>query len=163
SNPVGRVDFEKIEATLSRSQPLVGRLSAFGSIYSQYAFTPLLVPEQCGYGGRFFGRAYDPSALLGDHCAEVLGELRYDLAKFAQSVTQAQLYAFTDYGKLWVLGPGTIDPNTGGISGNFSAASAGGGMRLGFWDAVTADLSVAKAISGPREDTRFFFVVGAKY
>lgn len=163
SNPVGRVDFEKIEATLSRTQPLVDRLSAFGSLYGQYAFTPLLVPEQCGYGGRYFGRAYDPSALLGDHCFEALGELRYDLAKFNPAVTQAQLYAFTDYGKLWVMGPPVFDPTTGGVSGNFQAASAGGGVRFGFWDKITADLSVAKAIQGPRDDTRFFFIVGAKY
>ena len=37
-------------------------------------FTPLLVSEQCSYGGRFFGRAYDPSQLLGDSCWMVLGE-----------------------------------------------------------------------------------------
>jgi hemolysin activation/secretion protein len=163
SNPVGRVDFEKIEATLSRTQPLVDRFSAFGSVYGQYAFTPLLIPEQCGYGGRFFGRAYDPSQLLGDSCGEALAELRYDLPKFADSITQAQLYTYSDYGKLWVRGPGVIDPSTGGISGNFTAASAGGGVRFAFWDKVSADFSVAKAIHGPREDTRFFFIVAAKY
>jgi hemolysin activation/secretion protein len=163
SNVAGRVDFEKIEATLSRTQPLVDRFSVFGSVYGQYAFNPLLVPEQCGYGGRFFGRAYDPSALLGDHCAEAIVELRYDLPKFAPSVTQTQLYTFSDYGKLWVLTGGMFDPNTGGISGNFDAASAGGGVRFAFWDKVSADFSVAKAIHGPREDTRFFFIVAAKY
>ena len=165
SNPAGRVDFEKIEATLSRTQPLFGPISAFGSIYGQYAFNPLLVPEQCGYGGRFFGRAFDPSQLLGDHCVEALAELRYDLPKFkfVPWLTQAQLYGFGDYGKLWVLGPGFIDPSTGGIAGNFAAASAGGGVRFAFWDSVTADLSVAKAVHGIREDTRFFFIVGAKY
>jgi hemolysin activation/secretion protein len=165
SNPAGRVDFEKIEATLSRTQPLFGPVSAFGSIYGQYAFNPLLVPEQCGYGGRFFGRAFDPSQLIGDHCVETIAELRYDLPKpkFLPSLTQAQLYGFGDYGRLWVLGPGFVDPNTGGIAGNFAAASAGGGVRLGFWDAVTADLSVAKAVHGIREDTRFFFIIGAKY
>jgi hemolysin activation/secretion protein len=163
TNPAGRVDFEKIEATLSRTQPLFGPISAFGSIYGQYAFTPLLVPEQCGYGGRFYGRAYDPSQLLGDHCVEGILEFRYDLPKFAPSVTQAQLYTYGDYGKLWVRGPPFIDPNTGGISANTDAASAGGGVRFAFWDSVTADLSVAKAIHGIREDTRFFFILGAKY
>ena len=163
SNPVGRVDFEKIEATLSRTQPLIGAFSAFGSVYGQYAFNPLLIPEQCGYGGRFFGRAYDPSQLLGDSCFEAIVEFRYDLPKFAASVTQTQLYTYSDYGKLWDRGPGVIDPNTGGISGNFTAASAGGGVRFGFWDKVTTDFSVAKAIHGPREDTRFFFIVAARY
>jgi hemolysin activation/secretion protein len=162
SNPNGRVDFEKIEATVSRTQPLFGPVSAFGSIYGQYAFNPLLVPEQCGYGGRFFGRAYDPSALLGDHCFEALGELRYDLPKFAPAVTQVQLYTYADYGRLWLL---AAAPDALGIGtpGNFDAASAGAGVRLGFWDNVSADLSVAKAIHGPRDDTRFFMILGAKY
>ncbi|MEA3023503.1 MAG: hypothetical protein QOK01_2355, partial [Alphaproteobacteria bacterium] len=124
SNPNGRVDFEKIEATLSRTQPLFGPVSAFGSIYGQYAFNPLLVPEQCGYGGRFFGRAYDPSELLGDHCFEALGELRYDLPKFAPTVSQVQLYAFADYGRLWLLATG-VDALGIGTPGNFEAASAG--------------------------------------
>jgi hemolysin activation/secretion protein len=163
TNAFGRVDFTKIEATVSRIQPLFGAFSAFGSIYGQYAFDPLLASEQCGYGGRFFGRAFDPSQLLGDHCVEAIAELRYDLPKWAKSVTQTQLYGFGDYGKLWVLGPGFVDPNTGGISANAVGASAGGGVRLAFWDSVTADLQVAKAVHGIREDTRFFFIVGAKY
>jgi hemolysin activation/secretion protein len=163
SREAGRVDFEKIEATLSRTQPLFGRFSAFGSIYGQYAFNPLLVPEQCGYGGRFFGRAYDPSALLGDHCVEAVTELRYDFAHLPAAVTQVQLYAYADYGKLWILAPASVDLATGGTPGNFTAASAGGGVRFAFWDRFTADLSAAKAIHGPIDDTRFFFILGAKY
>jgi hemolysin activation/secretion protein len=162
SNPAGRVDFEKIEATLSRTQPLFGPVSAFGSIYGQYAFNPLLVPEQCGYGGRYFGRAYDPSQLLGDQCFEALTELRYDLPKFAPALSQLQLYAFADYGRLWLRAPA---PDALGIGtpGNFTAASAGAGVRLGFWNNVSADLSVDKAIHGPRDDTRYFMILGARY
>jgi hemolysin activation/secretion protein len=159
----GRVDFSKIEGTVSRIQPLFGPISMFLAGYGQYATTSLLSPEQCSFGGRFFGRAYDPAQLLGDSCAEAIVEFRYDLPKFADSVTQAQLYTYSDYGKLWVRGPGTFDPATGGLSGNFTAASAGGGVRFAFWDKVTTDFSVAKAIEGPRDDTRFFFIVGAKY
>jgi hemolysin activation/secretion protein len=163
SNIAGRSDFEKIEATVSRMQPLFGAFSAFGSVHAQYAFDPLLVAEQCSYGGRFYGRAYDPSQLLGDHCVEALLEFRYDLPKFMPTMTQAQLYGFGDYGKLWVLGPPFVDPNTGGVSANAVGASAGGGVRFAFWDKLTADLQVAKAVHGIREDTRFFFVIGAKY
>ena len=162
SREFGRVDYEKIEATLSRTQPLFGPVSAFGAVYGQYAFNPLLVPEQCSYGGRFFGRAYDPSELLGDHCLEVLTEFRYDLPKFAPSVQQVQLYGYGDYGKLWVLAPAP-DALAVGTPGNFTAASAGAGVRLAFLDTWSADLSVAKAVHGPRDDTRFFFILGAKY
>jgi hemolysin activation/secretion protein len=162
SRQFGRVDFEKIEATLSRTQPLWGTFSAFGSVYGQYAFNPLLVPEQCGYGGRFFGRAYDPSQLLGDHCLEAIGELRYDVPKVAPMFDQIQFYTFVDYGRLWLLAPASIDPAVG-LGGNFSAASAGAGVRLAAMNLWSADLQVAKAIHGIREDTRFFLVLGAKY
>src|SRR5262249_49036813 len=75
----GRVDFTKVEATGTRIQPLFDRLSILLSAYGQWAFDPLLAPEQCGYGGRYFGRAFDPSQLVADRCGEVIAELRYDL------------------------------------------------------------------------------------
>ena len=162
SRQFGRVDFEKIEATVSRTQPLWATFSAFGSIYGQYAFNPLLVPAQCGYGGRFFGRAYDPSQLLGDHCLEAIGELRYDVPKVAPWFDQVQFYTFVDYGRLWLLAPASVDPAVG-LGGNFSAASAGAGVRLAAMNLWSADLQVAKAIHGIREDTRFFVILGAKY
>src|SRR5262249_58670711 len=60
SRLVGRVDFTKIEGTYSRTQPLIWGFSAFGSLYGQYAGNPLLVPEQCGYGGPHLRRAHHP-------------------------------------------------------------------------------------------------------
>ena len=65
----GRVDFTKIELTLSRLQPLpLPAFSALVAAYGQYAMTPLLVSELCGYGGRLFGRAFDPSQFVSDSC-----------------------------------------------------------------------------------------------
>ena len=87
-----RVDFTKIETTVSRTQPLPANFSLFVAGYGQYAFTPLLVSEQCGYGGRFFGRAFDPSQMLGDHCWAALGELRYDIATPWKQLTRLQAY-----------------------------------------------------------------------
>src|SRR5215510_12455569 len=75
----GRVDFTKVEATYSRTQPLFERLSLLVAAHGQYAPNPLLSPELCGYGGRAFGRAFDPSQLVSDQCVEVLAELRFDL------------------------------------------------------------------------------------
>ena len=53
-------------------QPLFWRLSFMVAAYGQYAGSPLLAPELCGYGGRVFGRAYDPSQLVGDSCLHVV-------------------------------------------------------------------------------------------
>jgi hemolysin activation/secretion protein len=156
SRAAGRVDFSKIEATIGRTQPLPARFSAYASLYGQYAFTPLLVSEQCGYGGRFFGRAFDPSELLGDSCWEALGELRYDFPVGTTQLSQAQLYGFTDYGKLYTLDAAIGTPAI------VNGASAGAGVRLG-WQNFNTDLQVAKAIDGPRNDWRYFFILAARY
>lgn len=156
SRLVGRVDYDKIEATAARTQPLFDRFSAYASLYGQYAGTPLLVPEQCAFGGRYFGRAFDPSQFLGDSCFEAIGELRYDLpTKVLRYINTVQLYGFTDYGDLYTrdAGPGTPQVQ--------QAASIGTGVRLDWFDRVDADLSVAKAIAGPFNDTRFFFILSA--
>jgi hemolysin activation/secretion protein len=154
SRLVGRVDYNKIEFTGSRTAPLVDKFSAYLSVYGQYAGTPLLVPEQCSFGGRYFGRAFDPSQLLGDSCLEGVGELRYDITR-PRFANTAQLYAFTDFGELYTrdAAPGTPQ--------NQQAASVGAGIRLDWFDHVDADFSVDKAVEGPRNDERFFFILSA--
>jgi hemolysin activation/secretion protein len=160
SNLLGRVDFTKVEGQVSRLQPLVAGFSVFGAAYVQYAGMPLLAPEQCGYGGRFFGRAFDPSQFTGDSCWEVLGELRFDLPLGIAQISQAQLYGFADHGELYNRGhlPGVPDWTNG--------SSVGGGLRLGWENQFSADLSVAKAVDvGPRDlrdDWRFFFILAGR-
>lgn len=153
----GRVDSSKVEGTYSRLQPLFGPVSAFFAAYGQYAFTPLLISEQCSFGGRFFGRAFDPSQLLGDHCWEVLGELRYDVPLPWKQLTRAQLYAYADHGEVFNMLPAAGSPVLQ------SGTSAGAGVRVAWEDIYSADLQVAKAVEGPRNDWRLFVVLGAKY
>ncbi len=169
----GRVDFSKMELTVSRLQPLpLPAFSALIAAYGQYAMTPLLVSEMCGYGGRLFGRGFDPSQFISDSCFEALFELRYDIPLELKALTQAQLYGFFDHGWLHNLAP---------VPGTFTsvdAASFGGGLRLGWLNAVTADLTVTQVAqgqglvgttalpgvlsAGPRKNTRFFFILGAR-
>src|SRR5437762_11815175 len=127
-----------MELTLSRllPLPLLSGLTGLVAIYGQYAMTPLLVSEMCGYGGRLFGRGFDPSQFISDSCFEALFELRYDLPVELKGITQAQLYGFFDHGWLHNLAP---------VPGTFTsvdAASFGAGLRLGWLNAVTADLTV---------------------
>jgi len=155
----GRVDFSKVEATVTRVQPLPANFSFLLAAYGQYAGTPLLNPELCGYGGRVFGRAYDPSALVADECVEALGELRFDvpmMPMMPKQITQTQFYGFADHGWLHNLAPDVGTPRS------TNAASAGGGLRIGWLNMLTADLSADKAVEGPRNDWRFFFVLSAK-
>ena len=157
STNAGRVDFARIETTVSRTQPLLAGFSLFVAGYAQYAFTPLLVSEQCGYGGRFFGRAFDPSEMLGDHCWMALGELRYDIATPWKRLTKLQAYGYADHGQVYVINPGVGTPATQ------HGTSAGAGVRAAWDDVYTADLSVSKAVEGPRHDWRAFLILGAKY
>jgi hemolysin activation/secretion protein len=156
STNAGRVDFSKIEGTVSRLQPLFAGFSAFVAAYAQYAFTPLLVSEQCGYGGRFFGRAFDPSQMLGDHCWAVIGELRYDVPTGIKQLTRSQLYAYADHGHVYNIDPAAGTPLTQ------HGTSAGIGARAEWETIYSADLSLAKAVEGPRNDWRVFLILGAK-
>lgn len=153
----GRVDFDKFEVYAGRTQPLLARFSAYVAGYAQYAGTSLLVPEKCSFGGRYFGRAFDPSQLLGDSCLEAIGELRYDIPAGELKLSQLQLYGFTDYGRLYTRSATATTP------AYVDAASAGAGLRLGYQSYVNVDLQAAKGIDGPREDWRFFFIAAAKY
>jgi hemolysin activation/secretion protein len=168
----GRVDFSKMELTLSRMQPLFSPFSLLVAAYGQYALTPLLVSELCGYGGRVFGRAFDPSQFVSDSCLEVLAELRYDIPLELKGLSQAQLYGFVDHGWLHNIAP------VPGTFSNVDAASVGAGLRLGWLNAITADLSIAQVAqgqgllgttavpglleTGPRKNTRFFFILNAR-
>jgi hemolysin activation/secretion protein len=165
----GRVDFSKAELTLSRLQPFGGGWSILIAGYGQWAFTPLLVSELCSFGGRLFGRGFDPSQYVGDTCIDVFGELRLDIPHQLQALTQLQLYGFIDHGWLHNLAPVLGTPT------NVDAASGGAGLRLGWLNSVTADftvtrvikkqpLSVAQAIQqgvsdGLPPDNRFFVIL----
>ena len=70
--------------------------------------------ELCGYGGRVFGRGFDPSQFVGDTCLELLGELRYDIPLELKGLTQAQLYGFADHGWLHNIAPDLGTPQQRG-------------------------------------------------
>ena len=148
----GRVDFTKMELSLSRIQPLWPQASLLTALYGQYALTPLLTPELCGYGGRIFGRALEPSQYTSDSCLEMLAELRYDLPPVSPVLTQIQLYTYADHGSLLNLAP------VAGTLARVDASTVGAGIRLGWFNSVNADVSVGQAVQGPIRDTRLFFV-----
>jgi hemolysin activation/secretion protein len=136
----GRVDFSKAELTLSRLQPFGGGWSILIAGYAQWAFTPLLVSELCSFGGRLFGRGFDPSQYVGDTCIDLFAELRLDIPHELQALTQLQLYGFFDHGWLHNLAPVLGTPT------NVDAASMGAGLRLGWLNSVTADLTVTRVV-----------------
>lgn len=153
----GRVDFVTLAATVSRDQKLGKGWSILAAAEGQYAFTPLLSPEECGYGGKMFGRAFDPSEITGDSCLFLSGELRFDPDLSGLGLEKVQLYGFTDWGVLHRSAPSSGSPSTE------HAASAGAGVRIGN-DNFDTDLSIAKPLLGRDDDAwRFFLSTSAKY
>lgn len=154
----GRVDFTKIDARLSRAQGLGNGFSVFAAAIGQYSGGALLSPEQCSYGGRSIGRAFDPDELSGDRCWAVLGELRYDLPIPDNPLQQTQLYGFVDHGAVYRVHPSTSTP------GRQHGATAGIGLRLAWENAINADLAVAKSLEGrDSKDWRYLMTLAARY
>ena len=151
----GRVDFTKIEGMISRIQPLKHSFSIKAAAEGQYAVTPLLASEQCGYGGGAFGRAFDPSEITGDSCWAVSGELRYDLPS-TPLISTSQLYAFVDYGKVYNRAP------SGGTPASQDGASAGFGLQLGKGH-FSADISASKPLTGRADDGWRYFLTAATH
>lgn len=153
----GRVDFLTVAASLSRTQSLGRGFSLLGALEGQYAFTPLLAPEECGYGGRDFGRAFDPSELSGDSCWSASVEFRVDPDIAGSPFETTQFYAFADYGQVFRIAPSP------GTTTTESGASVGAGVRLGK-DGFTADVVAAKPLVGrTNTDWRVFLTASAQY
>ncbi|EMS96064.1 hemolysin activation/secretion protein [Agrobacterium tumefaciens str. Cherry 2E-2-2] len=154
----GKPDFTSISLYLSRLQGLGSGFSLFGAAEGSYSFNPLLAAEECSYGGRFAGRAFDPSELTGDRCFTALAELRYDLPELAADISQAQLYQFADFGSVHRINPAA------GEDRNTNGSSAGVGFRAGWQNHLNLDLSAAKPLHGRSDkDWRFFLAVNTRF
>jgi hemolysin activation/secretion protein len=155
----GRVDFTKLEATVGRTQSLGSGFSVVGRVEGQYAFTPLLASEECGYGGAVYGRAFAGSVVTGDHCMLAMAEVRYDLPNLPTKLDQAQLFGFVDYGKAWRRAPAA------GVAAAADAASTGLGLRLRWDEAVSGEFTAAHRLHGPigANPWRATFSLSARY
>lgn len=163
----GTADFTIAKLRVLRNQPLGNILPALEgfTIYMQGAAqvsldNPLLSASECTYGGGDIGRGYDGGALSGDHCLMGLIELRKDIpvGRFV-----LQPYTYADAGIVWqrgALGAGEARAN--------GAQSVGGGMRIGFAPAVTAQIEMDIPLrhfgsEDGKGDPRFFLSLTAKY
>ena len=142
----GKVDFFKVTGFAARTQELPHGFSAFVGVDGQWTDDPLLSSQECGYGGAFFGRAFEPSVITGDACVFALGELRHDIdlgqSPLGDHFKSAQVYGFGDYGHIWNLEAPL------GTASQDDAASAGAGIRF-FNDWLSADFQVAHTVEVP--------------
>lgn len=141
----GHPEFTKLEVLASRQQSLqalMPGLSLYGSAYSQFAWHSLLLPEQCSFGGRSFGRAFDPSALTGDRCVSGLAEVRFDPTFVGNPFRQFQVYGFVDAGAIERL------THAAGTLPHQWASSAGSGVRIHWREHLSANVEAGRSIAG---------------
>ncbi len=154
-----RFDFWKTSGEFGREQPLGAGFSAYTGVTGQWSGAPLPSAEQFGLGGSRFGRAFDPSAILGDSGAAGVGELRYTQGADVAGLTAFQIYVFGDGGRVFLRDA---------IAGQDSAstlASVGAGIRLWAAAGLSGGVEVSKPLvddparpNGSR-DPRLFFAL----
>jgi len=133
-------DFNKFEYGLTRFQTLPANLTAVIGVSGQIASGVLYSSEQFGFGGQSYGRAYDPSEIIGDSGIAGSAELRYSGIPVFYDISIAP-YAFYDVGKVWDDG----QPSQSG-------SSLGFGIR---WDSsfgISGNLTIAEPLTRAVED-----------
>lgn len=122
----GDPQFTKVTLYLARLQSLGRGFSVLVAASGQYSFSNLLAPEEFAFGGEFYGRAYDPSEIVGDSGAAAKLEFRFTHGDSRR--LEATWYAFYENGRVWRR----LDATEVGAPDKDSAASAGGGVRFTF-------------------------------
>lgn len=148
-------DFTKLELSYTRYQPVGDEVLLIGRLASQWSSSGLFSSEEFGFGGRIFGRAYDPSELTGDQGVALSLEGRYVQGPVVFN-TQLTPFVYYDIGKVW----------NKDVSGDFSASSIGGGVIAttysGLSGTFTAAVPLTRKIDHPlygmsRHAPRFMF------
>jgi hemolysin activation/secretion protein len=158
--------FTKATAELSRLQSLAPVLPDMGllvAVTGQISADPLLASEEFGFGGRAFGRGYDPSEIVGDDGIATKVELQYYGSPTGRYVDWYELYAFHEFGKVW------NQETSAGEADHESLASAGVGDRLSLLDAVYAKAELAVPLTGEvasrgedGDEARFLFSLSCR-
>lgn len=139
----GKNNFTKATLNLSRSQSFGNQMSLKVSAMGQWSRDELLSSEECGVGGEQFGRAYDSSEIIGEHCVAASVELSHTPKIDLPILTYIQPYGFYDIGGIWNKNAAA------GTDKKASLASAGLGLRFGAGDNVSGSFEVSKPLTRP--------------
>jgi hemolysin activation/secretion protein len=140
SRPGGRPDFQKVAFYGARFQMLPAGWSIGFAGAAQYAFTDLLSPELFSVGGEQFGRAYDPSELLGDHGVSLRIDFGHTHVWRSRHPISLLPYVFADAGRVWVR------TDLPGSDSRQTATSAGAGLRLNIGAQMGGFVELAKPL-----------------
>jgi hemolysin activation/secretion protein len=163
----GRSNYNKINMGVSRYQSLGTRWMLVASTSGQYSFkNKLLSAEEFSFGGTQFGRAYDPSEIVGDSGVDGRLEMQVETYPGKRFLQQIQYYTFYEMGAVWNVGADFDQAYKD------SAADSGVGLRANFNEHFYGNLEFAKPLTrkvdtqviageGGR-DWRFYFSLGVR-
>ena len=150
----GKTNFYKFTFEANRQKPLRNQYALKMRFFGQWTGVPLLSSQECGYGGQRFGRAYDPSTIVGDRCLLATVELT-KIIKPLWGLKSLQVYGTADYGYIHNISAPLGTPN----SDDASSLSMGLRFGKGNWSAdfaVSAPLLHPKSISDTNDLSAFF-------
>lgn len=104
SRPDGDGVFTKLGVRGRLWSRLAGPFSLWVDSEAQFASRPLLFAEEFGFGGRDFGRGYEPREASADNALAAAVELRLDLGAIGNLVDGFQVYGYGDGARLWEVG-----------------------------------------------------------
>lgn len=158
---LGRPDFFKTTAEVSRLQRISDTFEFFASAAAQISPHTLLASEEFGVGGAAYGSAYDNSEITGEDGIAARLELRASNL-FATSLDMVQLYGFYDAGKVWDKDNAVVKER------ERSLASAGAGVRFAINGNFSGSFEVAAPLTREVEtaddnDIRGFATLTARF
>jgi len=139
----GKSNYTKFNGEIMRLQKINNFLSALVGGQGQYSWNPLLSAEEFGFGGRAYGRGYDPADLIGDSGVAAKAELRLDTVLGFKRLNRIQYYTFCDFGKVWNLGTNSGQPK------RIDATSFGFGARITFNQWISGSFELSKGVTYP--------------
>ncbi len=153
-------DFSFARLDLVRVQAIDAEFRLNLGASAQYALAQLPSAEQFGYGGELYGRAFDPSALTGDHGVAGKAEAVFQPRIESDLLQDYQLYAYADYGAVFRI-------DALGAASQSQGASLAVGLRLRVADRVTGALEMAQPLlrdtAKGNRDPRAFFRFGVQF
>ena len=141
SRKAAEFEFLKLTIDVTREQSFTENWSLYLSAAAQWSRDPLPSSEQFGYGGARYGRAYDPSAALGDRGASASVEVRYSFAPGFEGLQLMQFYAFTSAARLF------IDQHEVRQVPEWNLADMGLGLRVWGKQNFTSTFELAKPLT----------------
>ena len=145
SEPGADPQNSKINIYASRLQMLPKNFSILLAAAAQYGFQPLLSSEEFDFGGRDFGRGYDPAEMTGDSGMSGKIELHFTQPVSTKYTKNIEYFIFYDVGMVWDR------TDSFNVGENGHGMTCGIGLSINLFDHFKASLEVDKPLFYPEQ------------